>query len=72
MKKVLIISRYLRAKENLNLFHFKGYFHGKKINQIAVKGGLFDKDCDYALALESVVVIDEMLVGDLVKSKKLS
>ncbi|MAZ48754.1 MAG: hypothetical protein CME65_09330 [Halobacteriovoraceae bacterium] len=72
MKKVLIISRYLRAKENLNLFHFKGYFHGQRINQIAVKGGKFEKGHDYALALESVVILDKVLVGELVKSKKLS
>lgn len=71
MKKVLIISRYQNQKNNINFFHFKGYFKGHKITQIAVKGGDFDKGHDYALALNNVVVVDGTLVGNLVKAKKL-
>ena len=71
MKKVLIISRYQYKKDELNFFHFKGYFKGEKIAQIAVNGGSFERGEDYALALTSVLVVDGILIGELKKSKKL-
>ena len=68
---MLIISRHLYRKNQLNFFHFKGYFRGEKVQQIAVKGGAFEKGEDYALALTSVTVVDGILMGNLVKNKKL-
>lgn len=54
-----------------SVFHFIGYFQGKKIKKIMVKGGKFIKGEDYILALTNVSYDKNILYGDLIKCKKL-
>ena len=71
MKRVFIVSRFLKEKEQASVFHFVGYFQGKKIKKIIVRGGKFIKDEDYVLALTNISYKEDTLYGDLIKCKKL-
>jgi len=71
MKKVFIISLYEGTEKNLHRFHFRGFYQGIKIRKILVRGGNFEKNQAYVLALCQMKIQGDVLYGECVKFKKL-
>lgn len=71
MHRVFIVSNFEKYEGDYNCFHFNGFFKGKKIKQIRVKGGSFIPREAYMLAIEKVCVDKSTLYGELVKYKQL-
>ena len=69
MKRIYIVSRYIGVSNDLNRFHFIGYVDGVRIMKVLVRGGGFNLNCDYVLALENIRSHEGVLYGNLVKSK---
>lgn len=70
-KKIFVVSRYLGRRNQKNIFHFIGYFNGVRVRKILVDGGQFEHGEDYVLALNNIKCEDNVLVGQLAKSKRL-
>lgn len=70
-KNIFVVSKFLEVAQNMNKFHFRGYFNGQRVNEILVTGGDFEHGEDYVLALNQVKLKEASLYGVLVKSKRL-
>jgi hypothetical protein len=68
-KRIYIISKYLGPRGPGHNFHFKGYYHGKKVNTVQVGGGDFIIGEQYILALQEISVKERVLNASLIKSK---
>ena len=71
MKKVYIISTCIKKNKLFSIFHFKGFYRGEKIKEIKIKSSEFDVNKEYLIKLIDPYVYDEVLFGDLEKSKVL-
>jgi len=71
MKKIFIISMFEGNEKTYKRFHFIGFYQGHRINKILVRGGEFQKNRAYVLALCCIEIRGEVLIGECVKSKEL-
>ena len=71
MKKILLISRFKCQRNTYNIFHFKGYLKGDKIERVLIKGGSFEVNEDYVISLTHVRIKGTTLFGELEKFKKI-
>lgn len=71
MKKVYIISTCIKKSSQHSIFHFKGYYRGKRITQIRVLETYFEVNKEYLIKLVNPYVTEEILIGTVEKKKLL-
>lgn len=76
MKKIYLISFPLKTPPHSqwSLFHFKGFYKGSKIEEIAVwsEDFRFNKNHDYLLLLDVVSLKGARLIAHLIEAKNIS
>ncbi|MBD64057.1 MAG: hypothetical protein CME62_02545 [Halobacteriovoraceae bacterium] len=68
-ENIFLISQPLRRARAKNEFHFTGYYQGRKIRKIIVKGAKFDAFKIYMLELRTLSIEKDTLYTQLVKFK---
>ena len=69
---IFVLSQFKKHRNGFNCFHFIGFYNGEKIKGIRLKCGNFEADEAYLMALDNIVVKDNILYGKLLKSKKVN
>ena len=70
-RRVFIISKFIGKRDQFNVFHFKGCYRGKRLREIKIVDGSFDESEEYLLAIEELEVVNQVLIGKHIKSKKI-
>ncbi len=71
MELLYLVSRYLGDDGEYSVFHFIGYYNGMRISKVKIQGGSFAIDEDYVLAVDYEKCVDQVLYGNLVRSKRI-
>jgi hypothetical protein len=69
MKKVYIISTCIKKNKSISIFHFKGFYAGKRITMIKVLSSNFELNQEYLIKLVDPYVEEQVLFGRVQKSK---
>lgn len=71
MEKVYLISTCTAIKKNYSIFHFKGYFKGRRICEVRVGETNFSLGSEYLMKIYAKGVENNILFGDVLKVKTL-
>ena len=70
-QRIFVISKFIKRVDDLNCFHFNGFYKGERISEILIAEGNFDKGEEYILAIDEVSREQGRLIGKLVKYRLL-